>query len=198
VNRLQIVGLSRAGYYRFRRRHESGPTVMTLRNDIQHIALRWPAYGYRRVHAELVRQGWKGLSSGYSGESDLVTDKQVRKLFALRKTERNQEVAAVKAGMDPKTAQKYLRWNRLPSELPRPPRWRTWPDPFAGVWEEVRELLETNPGLEAKTVFEHLQRRYPGRFPDGQLRTLQRVKGWRATEGPAKEVFFAQQHVPAS
>jgi putative transposase len=32
---------------------------MTLRNQIQHIALRWPAYGYRRVHAELVRQGWE-------------------------------------------------------------------------------------------------------------------------------------------
>jgi transposase InsO family protein len=32
---------------------------MTLRNQIQHIALRWPAYGYRRVHAELIRQGWK-------------------------------------------------------------------------------------------------------------------------------------------
>jgi transposase InsO family protein len=32
---------------------------MTLRNQLQHIALRWPAYGYRRVHAELVRQGWK-------------------------------------------------------------------------------------------------------------------------------------------
>ena len=32
---------------------------MTLRNQIQHIALRWPAYGYRRVHAELVRRGWK-------------------------------------------------------------------------------------------------------------------------------------------
>ena len=32
---------------------------MTLRNQFQHIALRWPAYGYRRVHAELVRQGWK-------------------------------------------------------------------------------------------------------------------------------------------
>jgi len=29
------------------------------------------------------------------------------------------------------------------------------------------------------------------------LRTLQRrVKSWRATEGPAKEVFFAQQHPP--
>jgi putative transposase len=44
---------------RFRRRHESKPASMTLRNQIQHIALRWPAYGYRRVHAELVRQGWK-------------------------------------------------------------------------------------------------------------------------------------------
>jgi putative transposase len=60
VNRLcQITGLSRAGYYRFRRRHESRQASMTLRNQIQHIALRWPAYGYRRVHAELVRQGWR-------------------------------------------------------------------------------------------------------------------------------------------
>jgi transposase InsO family protein len=31
---------------------------MELRNEIQHIALRWPAYGYRRVHAELRRRGW--------------------------------------------------------------------------------------------------------------------------------------------
>ena len=60
MNRLcQITGVSRAGYYRFRRGHEFRPADMTLRNQIQHIALRWPAYGYRRVHAELVRQGWK-------------------------------------------------------------------------------------------------------------------------------------------
>lgn len=32
---------------------------MDLRNEIQQIALRWPAYGYRRIHAELVRQGWR-------------------------------------------------------------------------------------------------------------------------------------------
>jgi hypothetical protein len=58
-------------------------------------------------------------------------------------------------------------------------------------------LLEVNPGLEAKTIFEYLQRRYAGRFADGQLRTLQRrVKVWRATEGPVKEVFFAQRHHP--
>jgi hypothetical protein len=61
----------------------------------------------------------------------------------------------------------------------------------------VKEKLEINPGLEAKTLFEDLQRRYPGQFADGQLRTLQRrVKVWRALEGPPKEVFFAQVHKP--
>jgi transposase InsO family protein len=60
VNRLcQAAGVSRAGYYRFRWPPESKPGDMTLRNQIQHIALRWPAYGYCRVHAELIRQGWK-------------------------------------------------------------------------------------------------------------------------------------------
>jgi hypothetical protein len=127
----------------------------------------------------------------------LVTDQQVRRLFALVKTERNQGIAAAKAGMDSKTARKYLRSARVPSELERTPRWRTRPDPFAEVWEEVRQLLAVNSGLEAKTVFEYLQRRDPGKFADGQLRTLQRrVKAWRATAGPAKEVFFAQRHPP--
>src|ERR1039458_3884559 len=60
-----------------------------------------------------------------------------------------------------------------------------------------KKLFENNAGLEAKTVFEYLQRESPGRFQDGQLRTLQRrVKGWRATDGPSREVFFAQQHLP--
>jgi hypothetical protein len=41
--------------------------------------------------------------------------------------------------------------------------------------------LEVEPGLEAKTLFEHLQRTQPERFPDGQLRTLQRrIQQWRA------------------
>ena len=114
----------------------------------------------------------------------------------MENTEKNLEIAASKAGMDAKTARKYRSLNRLPSELPVKSRGRR-PDPFAGVWNEVRELLEVNAGLEAKTVFEHLQRRYPGQFQDGQLRTFQRkVKYWRATEGPAREVFFVQQHVP--
>jgi hypothetical protein len=99
--------------------------------------------------------------------------------------------------MDAKTARKYRHLSRLPSELPSAVRGRTRPDPFVGVWEEVQKLLEASAGLEAKTVFEYLQRQNPGHFQDGQLRTLQRrVKSWRATEGPAREVFFAQQHQP--
>jgi hypothetical protein len=87
----------------------------------------------------------------------LVTDKQVRRLFALVKTEGNQETAAAKAGMDAKTARKYLRLAQVPSELLAAPRWRTRPDPFAEVWAEIRELLQVNGGLKAKTVFEYLQ-----------------------------------------
>lgn len=111
--------------------------------------------------------------------------------------EKSQEIAAAKAGMDRKTARKYLRAARLPSELPQITRSRRRVDPFEEVWGELKELLEVNHGLEAKTLFDYLQRRYAGRFADGQLRTLQRrLKVWRATEGPAKEVFFSQQHHP--
>lgn len=106
-------------------------------------------------------------------------------------------MAAAKAGMDVKTARKYLSDGRLPSEK-RPERnWRTRKDAFEKVWEEIREQVGTNPGLEAKTIFEALQRKYPGQYTDGQLRTLQRrMKRWRATEGPGQEVYFSQQHVP--
>ena len=115
----------------------------------------------------------------------------------MSNTEQNQEIAASKAGMDPKTARKYLTLNLLPSEARKERHWRTRDDPFSEVWEQVRQQIEENPGLEAKTLFEWLQREYPGRFADGQIRTLQRrIKIWRATEGPTQEVYFGQRHEP--
>src|SRR5688572_32377124 len=102
---------------------------------------------------------------------EIVTDAQVRRLKRLSKTEQNQEVAATKAGMDPKTARKYLRSGQLPSEQKSDRSWRTRPDPFFDVWEEVRELVEANPGLEAKTLFESLQRQHPGRFSRSEEHT---------------------------
>src|SRR5690242_12688348 len=127
----------------------------------------------------------------------MVTDAQVRRLKRLSKTEETQELAAAKAGMDVKTARKYLKAGRLPSESKPERTWRTRKDPFEAKWKEIQEQLDQNPALEAKTIFEALQRKNPGEFTDGQLRTLQRhIKRWRATEGPGREVFFVQRHVP--
>lgn len=59
MNRLcEIAGVSRAGYYRSWLRAPNQETDMDLRSEMQKIALQWPAYGYRRVHRELIRRGW--------------------------------------------------------------------------------------------------------------------------------------------
>jgi hypothetical protein len=127
----------------------------------------------------------------------MVSDKQVRGLFKLLAMGKTLRVAAARADMDEKTARKYKKLGKLPSEVKVSHTWRTRPDPFAEVWGEVKSKLEINPGLEAKTLFQYLQRKYPGQFPDGQLRTLQRrVKQWRSLYGPPKEVYFPQIHKP--
>lgn len=127
----------------------------------------------------------------------MIQDAQVLQLRRSLGAKLPLYLAAMRAGMDAKTARKYRDAQRLPSESFAPRTWRTRPDPFQDVWPELRDQLERAPGLQAKTLFEDLQRRFPGRFPDSQLRTLQRkVKAWRATEGPAKEVFFDQDHSP--
>src|SRR5215204_5681502 len=125
----------------------------------------------------------------------MVTDEQILRLRLALHKGMSLSLAAAKAGMDRKTAGKYRRLQRLPSEVRMEHTWRTRKDPFDQVWSWVEEQLTLNPALEAKTLFAALQRQQPGRFPDGQLRTLQRrVKRWRAEHGPAKEVFFAQVH----
>lgn len=127
----------------------------------------------------------------------MVTDRQVRILMSRLRNKKPLQQAAAQAGMDEKTARKYRDLGRLPSEVRVDHSWRTRPNPFDEVWDEVRGKLELSSSLQAKTLFEDLQRRHPGRFPDGQLRTLQRrIRVWRGTEGPAKEPFFAQEHHP--
>lgn len=127
----------------------------------------------------------------------MVSDRQVRRLRMLIKKGMKQYQAADRAGMTDRTARKYLKLGKYPWEMEKAHDWRTRQDPFAGDWEKITSLLEDNPGLEAKTIFEYLQREGSGKYQDGQLRTLQRrLKYWRATEGPAKEVFFPQIHRP--
>lgn len=106
-------------------------------------------------------------------------------------------LGALRSGMDRKTARRYLAAGKIPSEL-RPVRnWRTRKSPFEEDWPSVLALLEGLPEIESKTVFEYLVENHPGRYQEGQLRTLQRqIRRWRALEGPAKEVFFPQDHRP--
>ena len=129
----------------------------------------------------------------------MVTDSQVRKLMKLIQEEKSLGLAASKAGMDEKTARKYRDLGSLPSEIAVEHTWRTREDPFEEVWEAVRENLVINPGLEAKTLFDDLQRQYPGRFSDGQLRTLQRrVKAWRGLEDLGRRSFLSKGAGPGS
>jgi hypothetical protein len=106
-------------------------------------------------------------------------------------------LAAMRAGMDRKTARKYVRAGQLPAELRTPHTWRTRADPFAEDWPALAAMLEEAPELEARTLFDHLVGRKPDAYTAGQLRTLQRrVREWRAQRGPEREIFFPQAHRP--
>ena len=50
--------VSRAGWYRQQADAQSADRDLELRDEIQKIALEWPAYGSRRITAELKRRGW--------------------------------------------------------------------------------------------------------------------------------------------
>ena len=115
----------------------------------------------------------------------------------MKKNEKTLTMAAAKAGMSRKTARKYLKSGKLPSQCQPERYWRTRSDPFESVWPEVKEILKRSPTVEAKAVFDHLCRQQEGAFQQGQLRTLQRrIKQWKAEYGEAKEVMFPQKYQP--
>ena len=75
-------------------------------------------------------------------------------------------------------ARRYRRTKKPRKKVNR--WWRTRKDSFAEVWEEAEQQLSQTPYVQAKTLFQALQQKYPGKFKDGQLRTFQRrVKAWR-------------------
>ena len=123
----------------------------------------------------------------------MVKDGQVRKLWRDLDCGWKLAVSARRAGMDEKTARKYRDSRKLPSTLRQPRTYRTRNDPFAEVWPQVEALLRKEPGLQAKTVFDWLQKQHPGNFQASHRRTLERrVRHWRVTCGPAREVMFRQ------
>jgi len=105
-------------------------------------------------------------------------------------------IAAAKAGFSTASAYRIEADPRLPSQKKKR-RGRRRPDPLAGVWDsEIMPMLEAAPGIRAVAVFEEICRRDPAISP-GIRRTLERrIAGWRALNGPNRDVIFRQEHPP--
>ena len=124
-----------------------------------------------------------------------ITNQQV-KLLMKKLKKYNQETAAAKAGMDVKTARKYIKSKQLPSEMKAAYQRKT-PTIFNDCWDEIAKMLETSPGLQAKTVMGYLIRKYPDKYKQSQLRSLQRhLHDWRAQYGASQAVIFRQDIKP--
>lgn len=125
-----------------------------------------------------------------------ITDHQVHR-YKEHRNKLSQVVAAAKVGISERSARRIEHGDSLPSQ--RPARsWRTRCDPLAAVWDaEVVPLLQAHAQLNAVTLLEELQRRHPGDYDGGVLRTLQRrMRQWRAVHGAERDVYFAQEHPP--
>jgi putative transposase len=54
----QMTSLSRASFYRSQWPRQASPVEMEMRDELQKIAVEWPAYGYRRITTELQHRGF--------------------------------------------------------------------------------------------------------------------------------------------
>jgi len=124
-------------------------------------------------------------------------DREIKLLLDERRKGASQKLAAARAGMSERTARKYERLGKLPSQTKKPRAHRTRENPFIADWAWVESQLQTDPALQTKTLFTLLCQAFPGRYQEGQLRTLQRhVQAWRVQHGPDQEIMFEQIHIP--
>lgn len=107
------------------------------------------------------------------------------------------EAAAAKAGMDIKTARKYLRSQKLPNELKKLRNYNTRPDPFAKHWDQIVDMLIKTPELQANQLLIYLMEQYPSCYKEKHLRSLQRrIQHWNAEHGKDRAVIFPQNILP--
>ena len=71
----QMTGLSRASYYRWLA-PRAVPVEMELRDALQQIAVEFPAYGYRRLTAELQRRNKFFVDSRTSAQTVAAAEAQ--------------------------------------------------------------------------------------------------------------------------
>lgn len=124
-------------------------------------------------------------------------DGEIKLLIDERGKGASQKLAAARAGVSECTTRKYEQVGMLPSQMKKAREHRTRDNPFAGDWPWVEAEIRDDPALQAKTLLALLCAAFPGRYQEGQLRTLQRhAQAWRVRHGPGQEVMFAQLHQP--
>ena len=81
----------------------------------------------------------------------MISPQQYRKLMKQFQLENHIGRSAIKVGIDPKTAIKYIKGAAGPDEQPGERCWRTHPDAFAEVWPGVEEMLVSSGGVVAES-----------------------------------------------
>jgi hypothetical protein len=72
---------------------------------------------------------------------------------------------------------------------PAAKRERRRPDPLLAVTAELEEWYQAEPWRTSREFLERVQAKYPGRYADGLIRTVQRrIKIWRGAR--ARELMF--------
>lgn len=82
----------------------------------------------------------------------MLTDQQFERLLSMKHKKQYFYQVADAAGVSAKTARKYLRLDRLPSQLKTARTGSTHEDAFSDVWPEAVSFLEANTGIEAETL----------------------------------------------
>src|SRR5262249_37296121 len=127
----------------------------------------------------------------------MISPQQYRKLMKHYRLNNNISQSATKAGIDRKTAGKYIQGAPSPQEEASPRRWRTQQDAFSEVWSGIEETLFREPRLQAKVLFEQLLEQHPWKFSPRQRRSFERrIRAWKRRHGAEPELFFSQQHRP--
>ncbi len=128
----------------------------------------------------------------------MIKQTQLNKLVIEHNEGKSISMSAMKSGISRNTARKYLRQKDVMEQEKKPHNWKTREDPLEKIWAQAEEMLEKAGELESKVLFEFLRQTEAGKeLKEGMLRTFQRrVRKWRLTHGPEKEVFFTQEHAP--
>ena len=132
------------------------------------------------------------------GAGRQVTDAQVKEVRLNLNQGGSLRLAAMKAGMDRKTARKYRDLGQLPSETSTAHQGtQAAGSARATFGRDWRNCCSVSLACRPRRWWSGCSGNTRARTGNGSGgRVERRVRQWKAEHGPAKEVFFSQVHEP--